>query len=210
VRAQATGGLGGEACEALREVVRRQAAAVCQPGRQREVQQGHHGLDAGGPEPLDFISVVGPRVLGPGPLARLYPAPFDREPVGVGAQFADQLNVFGDAVPVIGSLAGAITFLDATLFFFELCPVVPPVAAFDLMGCCGDTPKEALRGRRGEGLDRDLVEDCSRLGPLESDTNAEIEKRCAADQSAGPPNGESGSLSHGFESIRRPVRGAQR
>ena len=131
----------------MRDVAPHQpAAGVGEPCGVGEMVQRDHRLHAARAQGLDHLAVMIDRGQVPGTLARLDPAPFDREPMGVVAPRPGQIEILLEQLVVPAGIAGPERQLAGLL---ERPPVVRAIAAFDLMRGRGGTPQEAGRKTKG-------------------------------------------------------------
>src|SRR5262249_35401188 len=101
------------------------------------------------------------------------PAPLDREAVGVGAERLHERDVLGHAVPVVDREPAPLAPCDLAGLLLPARPVVPGVAALDLVRGGRRAPEEA--GREADGA-RDLVgaKDHDGLRPQEVEARGRV------------------------------------
>jgi hypothetical protein len=133
-----------------------------------------HGLDPGRAQLRDLVFVVRPGRLVPPPLRGLETAPLDGEAVRIGAEIAEEADVLGHPVPVIGGRTALLVVADVPRGRFEPRPVVAVVPALDLMRGGGRPPEKGRGRRRGEGVVRNPLELQIRRGEVERGNRRDI------------------------------------
>lgn len=106
--------------------------------------QGHDGRETALDRPADHVPVVREGGARDTSLHRLDTRPLDTEPVGVEAEFTQEIHVLGPAVKTVGGVPARLAH-EGVGPVLEGPPVAPRVVALDLVGGGGRTHQEAIR-----------------------------------------------------------------
>ncbi len=121
------------------------AAEPLEPAWVGEVVQRDHRRDPALVERREQLAVAPDRRLVEGAVARLDPAPLDREPVRVLAERRHAIEVGYGVAPPAAGLARAVAVPDPAGLLLPVPPLVVVVLTLDLVGCRGRAPQEARR-----------------------------------------------------------------